>query len=153
MSTRDPTRSYNVIYRRVVHETRSLTGLLPRERIKLSEALDMYTPCVALRSGEEHCFSKEELILLSENLPWYLHELARLPFVLRKEKNNIFRVLGDEWDKRIIYFLLYRKLSVEGVEELKEREAIQLIKKYRTLVFTTLSLDLGDETQGYVYEE
>lgn len=141
------------IYDRLVYEARSLSGFLPAERRTMQELMEADRPYVPLRNGGVHTIDKAELHEACRVIPWYFRRLIKLPIVLRKEEGGDWYVVeGDLWDRRALELLLKGKLSSEGISTLSKDEVIVLMKKYRSLLMVTISLEFRD-TAGMAYEE
>jgi uncharacterized protein (UPF0216 family) len=121
----------------------------PQEFVTLKQALDGNN-YVKVNGGFKHYFKKEELEKLSKNLPLYLWDLVKIPFVIVKTLNPGEYVLnGSEWENKAISVLL--KKDIKSYMTIGEVEKI--IKEYKSLVFITLSplgsLSSGDENDEY----
>ncbi|BCU71167.1 DUF61 family protein [Stygiolobus caldivivus] len=128
---------------------KSAISYYPQEFVTLKEALDG-KDYVTVNGGFKHVFKKDELDKLSKNLPLYLWDLVKIPFVIVKTLNVGEYILnGSEWENKAISILL--KKDIKSFMTIGDVEKI--IKDYKSLVFITLSplgnLTGGDEDNGY----
>lgn len=115
----------------------------PQEFVTIKEALDGKS-FVTVNGGYKHYFDKKELEKLSKNIPLYLWDLVKIPFVIVKTLNPGEYVLnGSEWENKAVSILL--KKDIKGFLTVGDVEKI--IKEYKSLVFITLS-PLGNLLNG-----
>ncbi|MHC1580452.1 DUF61 family protein [Methanopyrus sp.] len=101
--------SRDALDRKLIQEILRINRHLPRRRKTLDELLREERPHVVNRDGTRHYFRREELELLAELLPKYLHGRLKLPILIelgysgtaivrgRAEVRVVCEILGEEW--------------------------------------------------------
>ena len=121
-----------------------LTTNLPATLYTLTELLAMDEPVeIPLKDGGNHSIDPGDLQRLADDLPWYMHKLVRLPFILVYTSvgdGRVYKVQGGAWEKRAIEQLLHGTFTVEGVSEVEPADVRRLLRRYKTLVFVSLSI-------------
>ncbi|MCE4618618.1 MAG: DUF61 family protein [Desulfurococcales archaeon] len=123
-------------------ELRKLSSYWPAEYVTLQELSEGKTT-IRLQTGGSHTFSPDEVSKLLETIPTYFHKLMRVPITLRYERIggvSQYKVLGDQWQRRLVELLLTEKYSYQGKDVLSVNEFIQLLKKYKSLVFVSVTI-------------
>ncbi|MCE4601355.1 MAG: DUF61 family protein [Desulfurococcales archaeon] len=130
------------VERKYREELRRLSSYWPAEYLTLRELRDGKR-LVKLQTGETHALAEDEVERLLEAVPFYFHDLVRIPITLRYEKVGgvaRYRVLGDRWQRRLVEILLTGNYSYRGLEELSVEEFIRLLRMYKSLVFVSVTL-------------
>lgn len=123
-------------------ELRKLSSYWPAEYLTLKQ-LSEGKRRIRLQTGGEHVFPDDEVSRLLSTIPPYFHELMKVPVTLRYERVGgvaRYKVLGDHWQRRLVELMLSGKYSYHGREELSVEEFIKLLKRYKSLVFVSVTL-------------
>lgn len=96
-----------------------------------------------LSSGEFLLLESDDIKRLKQLVPKYLYGKTHLPLHFKLVSTNPIRVriVGGEWQKRVIHYMLKGRLEWKPPEELGEEEFSTLLKMLRSLVH--LSLERG----------
>lgn len=125
-------------------EVSRLQSYWPASFITLEEAISLDKPGVPLLNGYFHEFDPDHVREMASEIPRILWPLVNLPILLHYEKDpsgrSFFRVSGDSWQRRAVGLLLTGDLTADGKDALEASEALQLLTKYRSLIFVTLKL-------------
>ncbi len=130
------------VERRYREDVRKLSTYWPSSYLSLSD-LARGARSIQLHSGDTHVFDEDEVSRLLSTVPRYFHGLMKVPITLRYEKRRSeakYRVLGDVWQKRLVELLLHGDYSYTGLEELTVSEFIELLRRYKSLVFVSVTL-------------
>lgn len=123
-------------------ELRKLSSYWPAEYLTLSQ-LSRGQNKILLQTGGTHTLAREEVEELTAIVPSYFHQLMKVPITLRYERIGgvtQYRVLGDRWQRRLVELMLTGRYSYNGKEVLSVNEFIALLKKYKTLVFVSVTV-------------
>ena len=123
-------------------ELRRLSSYWPAEYISLADAR-RGVRTIRLQTGETHTFEENEINLLLNTIPSYFHNLMKLPVTFRYTRMGgvaRYRVLGDQWQRRLVEIILTGQYTYQGREELTVEEFIKLLRKYKSLVFVSVTL-------------
>lgn len=117
---------------------KDLFSTYPAKTLKLSEVLaGNYS--IPLTNGITHYFDKKEVERLSEILPIYMWGLVDIPIVLAKTTTpGEYVIKGGEYAVRAIGRILNKE---DLGQSLTSIEVDSLIKRFRSIVFISLSLD------------
>lgn len=123
-------------------EVRRLQVSLPSRQLKLSELPG--SEGVPLLDGTFHQFEREDVERLLSEVPQYFWDFMKVPLLLYyvKTESNVskYLVVGDRWQRRLAEIMLRGDYSSEGVSELTVDEFLAILRKYRSLVFVSLSI-------------
>ncbi|WP_167827819.1 DUF61 family protein [Pyrolobus fumarii] len=142
MSSRE--RDIRYIYDRVLRDARRILGAWPAEQKPISRLLREEKPLIRLVGGGTHLLDRGELEDMASRIPWFMHELVRLPIVIvyrRIAGSGVYRVEGDVWAARAVSVLLGGGYWEEKWE-LSYEEVSELIKRYKTLFFVTIRVEI-----------
>jgi len=127
------------IYR---EEVRKLQASWPTRQLSLRELKG--TPFIELTDGTLHEFNQEEVDRLLSQVPEYFWDFMAIPLLLyymRTESGFAkYTVVGNRWQMRLAEIMLRGDYSANGVSELGIDEFLEIIRKYRSLVFVSLHL-------------
>ncbi len=143
--TGDARRTLRTIYDRVLRDARRILGAMPAERRSLSELLREDKPRVRLTGGGTHLMDKGELIDMAERIPWFMRGLVKLPIVIvyrREGSSGVYRVDNDVWAARAVSVLTGGSYWEEKWTLTRE-EVEDLLRRYKTLVFVTIRIELS----------
>ncbi len=118
---------------------------IPTEYKTLKNLLSEINPGVKLASGEYYKIKREDIERLSEDLPWFLHNLVRLPLVFTYRKMGetaTFRLITpSKWTMRALGYLLEGDLT-KMLLEIQPSTMSRLINRYKSLIIVVLSIDI-----------
>ncbi|AMD31139.1 MAG: DUF61 family protein [Acidilobus sp.] len=127
------------IYR---EEVRKLQASWPTRQLSLRELKG--TPFIELTDGTLHEFNQEEVDRLLSQVPEYFWDFMAIPLLLHymRTESGIakYTVVGNRWQMRLAEIMLRGDYSANGVSELGIEEFLEIIRKYRSLVFVSLHL-------------
>jgi uncharacterized protein (UPF0216 family) len=131
------------LYRRLYMEKKAFEVYRPAEYRRLVDLLECDRPGVMLLSGQYHEFRKEELVRLSDDIPWFLRSFTRLPFFFiyrRISGIGVYRLAGpDRWAARVLHQLLHGDFSGE-IWELSSSDMRRLLSRYKSLIIISLDV-------------
>jgi len=133
------------LYDRVVRDASMILSAWPAERRSLSQLLRSEKPRVRLAGGGTHLMDPGELRDMAERLPWFLHPLVKLPMVIvyRREGGvGTYTLDGDVWAARALS-VLTGGAYWEEKWSLTQEEVEELLRRYKTLIFVTIRVDLS----------
>ncbi len=141
----DDARVLKRLYSYMAREKIRFEGILPTEYRTLKELLDEDKPSVKLNDGTRHFFDRDELVNLSRRLPWYIHRLVRLPWVLTYRREywggRFYLRNPDPWAARAISYLLTGNLAGEK-RVLTVDEAVRLLRSFKTLIIVSIEVQI-----------
>jgi uncharacterized protein (UPF0216 family) len=118
---------------------------LVSERILLREAPEHDLELITMK-GNKIFIPLDEIRKLKQEIPMYLHGKTRLPLQLVVVKGNPVEaeIWGDEWDARIIQYILQKRLVWDARKRLSSYEIARLIHEFPSLIHMVLRAS-GDE--------
>ncbi len=142
-SPSDVSKPKEIITNKVRKDIGNLKSYWPKKTFTLTQIVKEKRYRIELINGDSHEIDEFQLRKILNLIPEYLWDLVKIPFTLRYEKDEDGRswyvIVGDRWQRRAIELLLYKRLSSEGVKKLNIEEFKELIKKYNSLVFVSIS--------------
>ncbi len=111
----------------------------PVETVLLSEAGEGDVK-VRLSSGEYLVLYHADIKRLKELVPRYLYGKTRLPlhFKLTETSPPKLRIVGGEWQRRVIHYVLTGEIVWRPPEEVGEEEFSRLLRTLRSLIHLSL---------------
>jgi uncharacterized protein (UPF0216 family) len=103
-----------LLERTIKREIDEVNNHLPSATVLLSELVSSESPCYVTRNGESSSFRKEEIEMLSKEVPLEYHSELRLPIVILRRLDlgpGIFTVAGGKAE-----LLLVRRMVVGQVD-------------------------------------
>lgn len=135
-------KSIKTLQKKVFEKINEAQKLWPVEEINLEDIFKGKLH-VLLANNEYHEFDKTELNEVLQIVPQYFWKFVKLPLLLRFNKDSEGRswysILGDVWQKRLAEMLLTGKYSVDGMNELDVEMFLKVLKKYKSLIFVSVS--------------
>lgn len=130
------------VEKRYREDLRRLRAYWPAEQVTLAQAA-RGRRSIRLHSGDTHEFDEVELRDALSRVPRVFHGNMRLPITLRYTKSQTgayYEVLGDNWQARLVELLLTGTYSYRGLRRLTVSQFISLNRRYRTLIFVSITL-------------
>ncbi|BES80760.1 DUF61 family protein [Pyrodictium abyssi] len=138
-------RLHRYIYHKAYRDKQFFESHRPAEYKSLAQLVGEENPGIRLVSGQYHVFDKSEIELLSSVLPWYMHNLVKLPFFfmyMRVGHVGRYKLVGpDRWAARALGYILEEDITKEKWE-LSGSEMRQLLSSFKTLIIVSLSISL-----------
>ena len=138
-------RTLRSIVGKLRRDKKTFEQSIPSEYKTLKTLLTEIDPGVKLASGDYYRIKRADVERLSKDLPWFLHNLVRLPMVFTYKKVGemaTFKLITpSKWTMRALGYLLEGDLT-KTLFEIQPSTMSKLINKYKSLIIVVLSIDI-----------